>query len=246
MLLTDDDPSEPFLQESETASKRDENFEKSSRYTRPATLMQYLSSRSRTTTHCIVFAATSLLWSSIFLFMLLYTPSSSSTHTHHNFIEDPQHPNLYGNFPSRSRFHMCGYSTAEAKTLGCEYDILLNHWIPTKCADPKGIKDYQRDGSWFGYADVNHTQPLSVDAMGERPIYYTSERDHIVHCASLWRRQYRAFAEGWRNVDSITASRMHTEHCAQYLIDMSDHGGKDFRTEPIEVEVAYAGCFVTD
>jgi hypothetical protein len=101
------------------------------------------------------------------------------------------------------------------------------------------------DGSWFGYADENRTELLGIDAMSEMDFYYTSERDHIVHCAMLWRKQFRAFFEGRRNLDSIIASSKHTLHCSQFFIDMSERG-PDYRNMPIKTHVGYAGCWVKE
>ncbi|UKZ77006.1 hypothetical protein TrVFT333_004722 [Trichoderma virens FT-333] len=137
----------------------------------------------------------------------------------------------------------CGNSTESAKAMGCTYDILDNHWVPTQCIDEQAIEEYQSDGSWHGYADSEHKHMLSLAEMGERPVYWTSKRDHIVHCASLWIKQFNAFIEGRDQFDSLIVDSMHTKHCAKYLIDRTDEG-EDFRKEPIQVEVGFAGCHI--
>lgn len=52
----------------------------------------------------------------------------------------------------------------------------------------------------------------------------------------------RAFAEGRSTYDSIIADPVHTNHCSEYLINMTTWG-IDFRTMPIKVFVGYAGCY---
>ena len=147
-------------------------------------------------------------------------------------------------FSTHRGYLSCGHSKEEAKASGCEYDILTNHWLPGQCKDAKSIADYQSDGSWMPYADLARTEQLSVAELGEREFYYTSLRDHIVHCAMLWRRQYRAFSEGWKFVDSITADGNHTDHCSGFLMDMADL--ERFRAEPIVVSVGRSGCYVQE
>ena len=90
---------------------------------------------------------------------------------------------------------------------------------------------------------------------GGRKYYYTNMRDHILHCAMLWRRQYREFmtvmgrdyvgAEGVRGLDSLIVDEEHTMHCSTFLVEMTENG-PDFEGMPIQVEVGYAGCHVMD
>ncbi|EFY94534.1 hypothetical protein X797_011841 [Metarhizium robertsii] len=185
-----------------------------------------------------VFSTTSLVWGFILLYFLRQAPHF--THITSHFAEDNQ---IYGMPISGYNFLRCGTSVADAKAFGCEYDILANHWVPKLCIDQKAVEDYQSDGTWHGFADENRTEPISLEAMGELEYYYTSERDHIVHCAMLWRKQYNAFAQGRKYLDSITADPEHTNHCIHYLMDMTDLG-QDFRTVSLQVNVGFAGCYV--
>jgi hypothetical protein len=117
--------------------------------------------------------------------------------------------------------------------------------VPGICMDQEAVEEYQADGSWFGFADEKRTELLTLDAMSEMEFYYTSERDHIVHCAMLWRKQYRAFFEGRQNLDTLIASKAHTLHCSQYLIDMTEKG-PDYWNMPIKTWVGYAGCWLKE
>ena len=191
----------------------------------------------------LVFFATSLLWGSVLLYVIMRPPR-----VYHYRMKDGaplEQSQLYGLPISGFNFLMCGTSIQEAKALGCEYDILANHWLPRPCFDQEAVTEYQGDESWYAFAQANRTEPIGLEAMGERLQYYTSERDHIVHCAMLWRKQFRMFAEGRKIVDSITADYEHVSHCSKYLIDMTDRG-QDFRTVPLRVDVGFAGCYVTD
>ena len=187
-----------------------------------------------------VFFSTSLLWG----LMLLYI-AGHTTPFYHYRGEYGENNMLNGMVISDYKFLKCGTSVAEAKALGCEYDILANHWVPKQCMDQDAVEEYQSDGSWYGYSYENRTELLTIEDMGELPLYYTSERDHIVHCAMLWRKQYRAFSEGRKIIDSITADPEHTHHCSQYLMDMTELG-PDLRTVPLVVNVGFAGCFLAE
>ncbi|KAA8647078.1 uncharacterized protein ATNIH1004_005761 [Aspergillus tanneri] len=188
--------------------------------------------------HSLVFIFTSLLWGSLFYTMDLSLQSRKS-------IKPIDETKPLGNITTKAKLLTCGWTPEEAKALGCQYDILSNHWVPGLCMDQKAVEEYQTDESWFGFADENRTELLSIDTMSEMKYYYTSERDHIVHCAMLWRKQFRAFFEERDNLDTIIADSEHTMHCSQFLMDMSDKG-PDYRNMPIKTWVGYAGCWVKE
>ncbi|KAH8130880.1 hypothetical protein LI328DRAFT_161719 [Trichoderma asperelloides] len=45
------------------------------------------------------------------------------------------------------KFLQCGTSVVEAKTSGCEYNILTSRWIPKPCFDSEAIKEYKTNKS---------------------------------------------------------------------------------------------------
>lgn len=100
----------------------------------------------------------------------------------------------------------------------------------------------QDDDSWAAYADEDLTQRItSVEEMSEREYYYTSVRDHVNHCAMMWRKQFWVMFEQRRGIDTMLADPAHTEHCAMYL------GGMLHQTmNSTKVDVGYAGCWVRE
>lgn len=76
--------------------------------------------------------------------------------------------------------------------------------------------------------------------MGSRDHYYTSIRDHVNHCAMLWRKQFWTLFEARRVFDGVIVNTYHTEHCAEFLSDLM---GME-RTEPTLVRVGFSGCWV--
>ncbi|KAH6647936.1 hypothetical protein BKA67DRAFT_539765 [Truncatella angustata] len=116
---------------------------------------------------------------------------------------------------SNTCFIDCGKSTEEARSKGCVYDILANHYVHKSCYDDISTQSY-----------MNEARPF-------------------VHCDEMWKRQYRAFTQNWRYIDAITADEEHTYHCANYLVAMADWtviAGRDWRQEANTVEVGLAGC----
>ncbi|KAK3179424.1 hypothetical protein OEA41_005546 [Lepraria neglecta] len=229
--------SEPFLKETENSRFEHQNLIVSAASRGKASIPSRLSS------HFLICLITSLFWGALLHLMLTHRRSP------HGAVTDNAVAKIGNAHPSPliagAKYLLCGNSTEEAKNLGCEYDILSNHWLPAPCLDQDAVHEYQSDGSWFGYADEDRTQVLSIDAMSEEPFYYTNMRDHIIHCAMLWRKQYRALYEERRGLDSIIVDEEHTLHCSNFLIRMTEHG-PDFSKVPIKVEVGFAGCYLRD
>jgi hypothetical protein len=189
--------------------------------------------------YAIIILFTSMAWICVF-YTINFVSTKPTVPT-----SQPLNANLYNNgfLTTETDYLTCGHSPEEAHARGCTYDILSNHWHPKECLDEKSVKEYQMDDSWWPFADANHTIPLNMDELGFQEFYYTSLRDHIVHCAVLWRRQYRAWTEGWRYLDDVLIAEHHSMHCSQFLIDMTDRG-EDLRKIPIKVYPGRAGCHV--
>src|ERR1700712_5700323 len=69
-------------------------------------------------------------------------------------------------------------------------------------------------------------------------------RDHVVHCAELWSRQFRTLWEGWKYVDSVNVDLKHTMHCADIL--MSQANLPAYHEMPIKVFVDKPRCHVRE
>ncbi|KKY32382.1 hypothetical protein UCDDA912_g07660 [Diaporthe ampelina] len=204
----------------------------------------------------VICLATSLLWVLvIWMFIPGPAPASSRSKTSSPADADAalaqmlsqgssvitgQDMSRFHNITSGANYISCGNSTEEARSNGCTYDTLLNAWVPAQCLDQEWIDEYQDDASWTAFSDVNLTEPLKPDAMGERDHYYTSIRDHINHCAMLWRKQFWTLFEGRRVFDAVIANSYHTEHCASFLSELFGSN----RTEPTLVRVGFSGCWV--
>ncbi|EXJ58088.1 hypothetical protein A1O7_05512 [Cladophialophora yegresii CBS 114405] len=205
--------------------------------------------KSAMTSHLAVFVATTLLWGGIFLLTAHFSPAvvSRAEMASNTGVGNPlpAHTNHVGKLLANEIDYLtCGATREEARTRGCIYDTLSNAWIPGQCRDDFSVMEYELDESWYPFADVNRTQPLGKEELGDLDFYYTSLRDHIVHCAALWRRQFRAFSEGWRYLDDVLVDPVHTMHCSKYLVDWTDKFENEYRTTAIKVHVGHVGCHV--
>lgn len=220
--------------------------------------------------HLILCFATSFFWAGLFFLFLpdapahlaaecqsnITTPPPSSPPTIHGPGHDHKAPTTTTTSSSISRINIttgahllhCGTTVAEAKSLYCKYDILLNNWVPSPCYSQEFIDEYVDENGyseangWGGYADEAMTQKLSLKEMSEVPFYYTDLRDHVVHCAVMWKKQFATMFEYEAKgvLDTVLASGGHTDHCAQYLMDarFSNYTG------PTKTQMGFAGCWV--
>lgn len=126
----------------------------------------------------LVFLLASLLWLAA-IFLLLPRPpaapaehgdsscgsaaAAAATHARAQAQATAKGDFRVHNVTSGSSFVSCGNSTAEARRAGCQYDTLLTHWVPARCADQEWVDEYQDDDSWMAFAEyvlfIYITQP---------------------------------------------------------------------------------------
>lgn len=224
----------PKINESQDESFLDYNdhiaLESSQRYLRPEPRHSKLSS---------YFVAAFL--ASIFWLVLFYIKGNFLSSRRY-YTSQSDYLNRH-NITSGARLLECGNSTQEAKSLGCQYDVLLNHWVPAPCIDHDFLEEYMDDNSWVSYADEALTQPIpTIEEMSEREFYYTSLRDHINHCAMLWKKQFWVMYKEYSAFDTIIANPGHTDHCAFFLTEARDVD----LNQATRVEKGYAGCWIRE
>lgn len=139
----------------------------------------------------------------------------------------------------------CGSSPEEARMKGCEFDVLAFLWIPKPCADIESLREYQDNVDWHAYDDDEGTRRLTLDEMatydGPRP-YYTSAREHVVHCAYMWRRMHKQYLAGGLYMDDNARDLSHTEHCADMLIEYADSDPERLKVLETETVIGYSTC----
>lgn len=115
----------------------------------------------------------------------------------------------------------CGQTATEARARGCEFDPLAACWLHKDCA-----LDYTEeflsfvDGKPFEYYyDQAGTRKMEhVDEIAELGYYWSSIREHLVHCSFILRRGHDTRDRGAR-VDSMAGDLHHSDHCSEFLMD---------------------------
>ncbi|KAI1194547.1 hypothetical protein F5X97DRAFT_327398 [Nemania serpens] len=133
-------------------------------------------------------------------------------------------PTFQGPFVETSQ---CGSTPAEARHLGCSYDLLSATWWPEACEDKSTAKEFEdwlrspkRVRPWPFYRDKNGTQQLEtleeLSEMAGNDIWTTQEF-HTGHCMLWWKRLHKSM-EG-RIATNIWAGQYdHTAHCSSLLL----------------------------
>jgi hypothetical protein len=122
----------------------------------------------------------------------------------------------------RMRTLHCGSNSTTARELNCTYDVLSNIWVPNPCLDHKNSDDFKRLAQWQAYETREAKRLLTEDEMGDvvgPNTYFTPIREHMVHCALMWRRLHRGYQEDQKYLDLHVRALTHTTHCSQLMID---------------------------
>lgn len=117
----------------------------------------------------------------------------------------------------------CGNSTTEAEERGCTYDPLSTCWLHKECPH-----DYSHEFATFnnGKPFVYYYDEMATHRMkdytevghNENGYYWTSVREHLVHCLYLLRRGHDVHMRGDR-LDTMLSDIDHVDHCTNFLAD---------------------------
>ncbi|KAH7134930.1 hypothetical protein B0J11DRAFT_452870 [Dendryphion nanum] len=117
----------------------------------------------------------------------------------------------------------CGSTIEEAQLKGCAFDQVTDSWLPLQCSRV-GLDDFLeksgRGTPWEYYTDQNRTQRIHDLATTHGP-YWTTEKEHLTHCAFMLVRLADAWAHPGRRLDSKSGSFGHGKHCAMLLLERS-------------------------
>ncbi|XWX02310.1 hypothetical protein V2A60_010347 [Cordyceps javanica] len=148
-------------------------------------------------------------------------------------------------FPTKTL--SCGNSTAEARALGCQFDSLSFLWVPAPCFDEEMNHAYQTKVNWHGYNDAEGREMLDLEAMSERVMpfrYFTTAREHAVHCAYMWQRQHKGYLQGGLYLDDNSVSFHHTRHCSEILMQSADADPEELDLFTTVTMVGFSSCLV--
>ncbi|KAI3331421.1 hypothetical protein HD806DRAFT_477309 [Xylariaceae sp. AK1471] len=133
-------------------------------------------------------------------------------------------PAFQGPFVESSQ---CGNTTAEARALGCSYDLLSATWWPAACQDQTTAKEFEdwlhspkRVRPWPFYRDPEGTQHIEtleeLSEMAGKDIWTTQEF-HTGHCMLWWKRLHKSM-EGRIATNIWAGEYHHTAHCSALLL----------------------------
>lgn len=113
----------------------------------------------------------------------------------------------------------CGESVAEARSLGCVFDVVLLGWVPWRCHNHMLATQFLNRGDWTFSRDRNGTVAVDVAefARGEWDTLYGSHEFYILNCAYTWRKVREAAMVG-DVLDGYLADRHQTNHCEMMML----------------------------
>ena len=201
---------------------------------------------------------TSILWilmiANIFSLPILFTLWSSTVPPPTNLrYESLTHDNK--SYPSgplswsqNFKALPCGQTPEEARARGCEFDMLVTAWLPSRCIDRELVREFMSLGKWQFYdkQDGNENDklitydPAFLGSINQT--IWTTRRWHTTHCVFMFKKLDRALVHGW-SVDAEAISEPHMDHCMNTLIDQVLFGPS---LDPDEVntylEIIYPPC----
>lgn len=124
------------------------------------------------------------------------------------------------------RLSSCGETVEEASRRGCVFDPLTVTWLPSSCyrgSTQEFLDAGPHNGSWGYWRDQDGKVPVSdLGARIGEKVYWTTEGEHLTHCAYLIIRNAAAQEMGMR-LDRTSGSMHHTRHCAMFLLEAAKH-----------------------
>lgn len=138
----------------------------------------------------------------------------------------------------------CGKSPAEAKALGCQWDVYTNAWFTAACYDHYITAMSESEAVYPYFWDANHTQPATMEdlqleafksAEEHRP-FHAPWAFHYAHCLHIWRlsaHTLEMISEGKRvTLFQKSADLEHANHCNKLVREFDEHKFDDTKLHP--------------
>lgn len=116
--------------------------------------------------------------------------------------------------------YYCGKGPAEAKALGCKFDIMEFGWVHPECWDQELLDEYAPPDRWIFGLDRDLQSPVTQAqaSSGHIDALWVKNDYHGAHCVYVFHKMAKAVAQG-RPVNQRVRQDVHTHHCS-----MSVHG----------------------
>jgi hypothetical protein len=136
-------------------------------------------------------------------------PLNETSHTFETSLKSEGSLNIKG----------CGSTPAEARELGCIYDVMMQDWTPIECYDGVLTEKYLAKNNWTWWADSGAERAMSDEemALGEHSVVYVAQDYHVKHCIFAWEKFVRAFRTQSPLITELI-SYDHVIHCRDHTI----------------------------
>lgn len=138
----------------------------------------------------------------------------------------------------------CGNSTTEARSLGCTFDPLAISWLPAEC--PRDMTEEflefpGPDVKWHYWLDKEGNQEVKdYNTLSEMEWYWSTNREHMTHCAFMIMRLHRVIERGGRP-DTLSMDFHHTRHCLMAFLSLSE-ANENFNLIGTLGDVRFGSC----
>jgi hypothetical protein len=116
----------------------------------------------------------------------------------------------------------CGITADEARSRGCQYDVISFAWTPSRCFDSDLMTDFTSLRNWTFFTSQNGTEavPYESVALGEHDTLYVTQEFHMYHCTYMWRKMHRAVLAAVP-LDGYIGNYHHTGHCEHQIMQQA-------------------------
>ncbi len=137
----------------------------------------------------------------------------------------------------------CGGSAAEARALGCQFDLMSFTWTPPQCHDTDLEVEFMTtpaEETWRWYLDAQGDREVPIEQVreGELDHLFVTWEFHMTHCVFMWKKLHRAMLGG-KMVDSYSWEYDHTRHCGMMILGSQD---REWNVTHTEIRIKYAHC----
>lgn len=118
----------------------------------------------------------------------------------------------------------CGTTPAEARALGCRFELHNFAWVPPACYDEALVAPWDAREEWVfatqgvgtGIDENQRFYTRAEAASGDLASAWVPWAQHMSHCGLVFQKFQRAVRAGWQ-LDNWTSSYAHTAHCASNM-----------------------------
>ncbi|KAK0124177.1 hypothetical protein ONS95_009159 [Cadophora gregata] len=131
----------------------------------------------------------------------------------------------------------CGKTPEEARSLGCQLDVMVYAWTPPPCLNNTHALMYFHSQKWPFWKHENRTEEIPAEDIlaGKYERYFSTWPFHGAHCQYLLSRNLQVLPTGGP-LNDYMRDREHNTHCFDEVRAPTDP------RRTLEVGMAYSSC----